>query len=217
MTAVKPQLLGANYSVYVRIARLALIEKGVAYDPVEIDIFGAHAEDAAYLKLHPFKRIPTLRHGDFTLYETAAITRYVDEAFPGPALQPGDAQTRARMTQMIGVMDNYLYRPLVWGLYVALDDAAKVGKPADAAALGKAMMLARQALKAVNDLIGDGPWLAGNALSLADLHLLPMLAYGRVTAEGKALLAEQVRLQRWWDEMKQRPSVTTTRFATEGA
>lgn len=217
MSATRPQLLGAGYSVYVRIARLVLIEKNVAYDPVEIDIFGAHAGDAAYLKLHPFGRIPTFRHGDFTLYETAAITRYIDEAFPGPALQPSDRRTRARMMQMIGIMDSYLYRPLVWGLYVALDDAAKAGKPADAAALARAMMQARQALKAINDLAGDGPWLAGDALSLADLHLLPMLAYGCVTAEGEALLQEQTRLQRWRDWMKLRPSVAATRFAAEGA
>jgi glutathione S-transferase len=218
MRATRPQLLGAGYSVYVRIARLVLIEKGVAFDPVEIDIFGAHADDVAYRKLHPFGRIPTLRHGDFTLYETAAIARYVDEAFPGPALQPGDVLARARMMQMIGIMDSYLYRPLVWGLYVALGDAVKTGRPADAAALGKAMVQARLTLKTLNDLSSNGgPWLLGEALSLADLHLLPMLAYGCVTAEGRVLLAEQKRLQNWWERMQARPSVTETRFAAEAA
>ncbi|MBI2256368.1 MAG: glutathione S-transferase family protein [Proteobacteria bacterium] len=215
MSAANPQLLGASYSVYVRIARLALIEKGVAFDPLEIDIFGDHAGDAAYLKLHPFGRIPTLRHGDFTLYETAAITRYIDEAFSGPALQPSDVRARARMMQMIGVMDSYLYRPLVWGLYVALDDAAKAGKPADVAALAKAMMKARLALKALDDLASDGPWLLGESLSLADLHLLPMLAYGCVAAEGRTLLQEQAHLQDWWERMQALPSVATTRFAAE--
>ncbi|WP_374655252.1 glutathione S-transferase family protein [Dongia sp.] len=215
MRATEPQLLGAGYSVYVRVTRLALIEKGVAFDPVEVDIFDAHANDAAYLKLHPFGRIPTLRHGDFVLYETAAITRYVDEAFPGPALQPTDTQARARMVQMIGIMDSYLYRPLVWGLHVALDDAAKAGRPADAAGLAKAMMKARQALRALDDLASDGPWLLGESLSLADLHLLPMLAYGRVTAEGRVLLSEQKKLQTWWKLMQARPSVVATRFAAE--
>ena len=216
MTAPNPQLLGAAYSVYVRIARLTLIEKGVAHEPVEIDIFGSHAEDAAYLKLHPFKRIPTFRHGDFTLYETAAITRYVDEAFPGPSLQPDDARLRARMAQMIGIMDSYLYRPLVWGLYVALDDAAKAGKPADTAALAKAMLQARLALKTLNDLADDdGRFLLGDVLTLADLHLAPMLAYGCVTAEGRMLLTEQKRLQDWWQRMQSRPSVRETRFVAE--
>jgi glutathione S-transferase len=213
--AAKPQLLGAAYSVYVRAARLALLEKGVDHGLVEIDIFGAQADNAAYLKLHPFARIPTLRHGDFALYETAAITRYVDEAFPGPALQPSDTRSRARMAQMIGIMDSYLYRPLVWGLYVAHDTAAKAGKPADPASLGEAMMKSRLALKAVANLAQDGPFLQGDRISLADLHLLPMLAYGRITAEGRALIREQNKLLAWWEMMQARPSVAATRFAAE--
>lgn len=216
----RPLLLGAAYSVYVRIARLVLLEKGVAHDRSDIDIFGTHAGDAAYLKLNPFARIPTLRHGDFTLYETAAIARYVDEAFPGPALQPDTAMARARMAQMIGIMDSYLYRPLVWGLYVAHDEAAKAGKAADPATLGEAMVKARLALAALSELalsdpVQDGPWLLGGRLSLADLHLVPMLAYGVLTAEGRALLAEQRRLQDWWRSMLALPSVAATRFAAE--
>ncbi len=212
---VRPQLLGAAYSVYVRIARLALMEKGVDYDLAEIDIFGKHAGDAAYLKLHPFGRIPTLRHGDFILYETAAITRYVEEAFAGPSLQPGDVRFRARMMQMIGVMDSYLYRPLVWGLYVASNEAAKSGKPADAAALSVAMAKSRTALGALADLTDDGPWLLGRHLTLADLHLQPMLAYGCRTAEGRALLQERPRLREWWERMQTLPSVVATRFEAE--
>jgi glutathione S-transferase len=218
MTARKterPQLLGAPYSVYVRIARLALAEKGVDHDLVEIDIFGADAGNDAYRKLHPFARIPAFRHGEFTLYETAAITRYVDEAFPGPSLQPNEPRARARMAQMISVMDNYLYRPLVWGLYVALDDAAKTCKPADAGALSVAMAKAHLALTALDDLCADGPFLLGDALSLADLHLVPMLAYGCSTDEGRALLSEQKKLQHWWDGMKARRNVAETRFAGE--
>lgn len=211
----RPQLLGATYSVYVRIARLALAEKGVDHDLVEIDIFGADAGNDAYRKLHPFARIPAFRHGDFTLYETAAITHYVDEAFPGPALQPTEPRARARMAQMVSVMDSYLYRPLVWGLYVALDDAAKSDKPADAGALSVAMAKAHLALTALEDLCADGPFALGDALSLADLHLVPMLAYGCTTAEGRALLSEQKKLQRWWDQMKARRSVIETRFAAE--
>ena len=85
-------LHGYRYSVYVRIARLALVEKGVAYDQVEINPFAAEIP-GSYLALHPFGRVPTLVQGDFVLYETAAITRYVDRAFEGPVLQPEDAPT----------------------------------------------------------------------------------------------------------------------------
>ena len=92
----KPQLFGADYSVYVRIVRLALAEKGVGYDLVPVDVFAADGVPAWYLELHPFGRIPAFEHDGLRLFETAAITRYVDEAFAGPPLQPGRrAPTRA--------------------------------------------------------------------------------------------------------------------------
>ena len=83
-------LHGYRYSVYVRIVRLALAEKGVAYDRVEVNPFAPDVP-ASYLALHPFGRVPTLVHDDFALYETGAITRYVDRAFAGP----GPAARRA--------------------------------------------------------------------------------------------------------------------------
>lgn len=89
-----PTLYGATYSVYVRAARLALAEKGVAYELVNVDIFGAAPE--WYLKLHPFKRIPASEHDRFVLYEAAAILRYADEVVEGPALQPAIIDSRVR-------------------------------------------------------------------------------------------------------------------------
>ena len=59
-----PTLYGAAYSVYVRAARLALVEKGVEYALVEVDIFGG-AVPGWYAKLHPFKRIPAFEHDGF--------------------------------------------------------------------------------------------------------------------------------------------------------
>ena len=95
-------LHGYRYSVYLRIVRLTLAEKGVAYDRVEVNPFASDVP-AAYLALHPFGRVPTLVHDGFVLYETGAITRYIDRAFPGPPLQPGDARALARMENSSGV------------------------------------------------------------------------------------------------------------------
>ena len=212
---MRPQLLGASYSVYVRIVRLALLEKGVAFDHQEVDIFADGGPPADYARLQPFGRIPALVHGDFTLYETGAITRYVDEAFTGPALQPTDPKARARMNQIISIADSYLYRSLVWGIYVARDDAAKNNVAIDQTAFDKAVARSRRSLTALADLCA-GPWLLGEAFSLADLHLAPMIAYGRVTDEGGSLLQEQPRLSAWWERMNARASMVATRFGAEG-
>ena len=213
--AMQPLLYGAHYSVYVRIVRLALMEKGIAYDSQEVDIFAPGGPPADYVRLHPFARIPALVQGDFALYETTAITRYLDEAFPGIRLQPLDARSRARMTQIISIADNYLYRPLVWGIYVARDDAAKTSAPLDQAALDEAIAKSRLALSALAGLCSEGPWLLGEALSLADLHLAPMVAYGCVTDEGRTLLQEQPLLSAWWRRMAGRASIIATRVAAE--
>ena len=66
---------------------MTLAEKGVPWTHVEVDPF-AETIPETYLALNPFGRVPTLVHGGFVLYETTAITRYIDEAFSGPPLQP---------------------------------------------------------------------------------------------------------------------------------
>ncbi|TIU67935.1 MAG: glutathione S-transferase family protein, partial [Mesorhizobium sp.] len=58
----KPILYGADYSVYVRIARLALEEKGIGYDLVPVDVFAPEGVAAWYLEHHPFGRIPAFEH-----------------------------------------------------------------------------------------------------------------------------------------------------------
>src|ERR1700741_461758 len=102
---VRPRLFGADYSVYVQIAQLVLAEKQVEYEHVPVDVFAADGVPAWYLEHQPFGRIPAFEHDGFRLFETAAITRYVDDAFEGPALQPADVRDRARMTQIIGLLD----------------------------------------------------------------------------------------------------------------
>src|SRR5919108_2855669 len=101
----RPRLFGADYSAYVRIARLALAEKQVDYELVPVDVFAEGGPPASYLERQPFGRIPAFEHEGFRLYETTAITRYVDDAFPGAALQPAEPRLRAAMNQIIGIVD----------------------------------------------------------------------------------------------------------------
>jgi glutathione S-transferase len=207
-----PTLYGAAYSVYVRAARLALAEKGVAYDLVPIDIFGG-AVPGWYRALHPFGRIPAFAHDGFRLYETGAILRYVDEAFPGPALMPPltDPQARARVNQICGIVDAYLYRPLIWDIYVERCDAPAEGRASDEAKIAAAIPRVATCFAAITDLMADaGPFLLGAQLTLADLHLAPMISLGRRAAEGLELVVAQPKLARWWGVMRERPSLAAT-------
>ncbi len=194
-------LYGARYSVYVRAALMALESKGVAYDLVPVDIFSGADDLEAYRQIHPFGRIPALRDGDFILYETAAINRYIDEGFLGPRLQPAETQSRARMTQIMSMTDSYAYRPLVWDVYVERVANPQEGKSTDEALVAAALPKARTYFKALHYLMGRQAFLADEVPTLADFHAAPVFAYFLEAKEGRAVLAECPRVQSWWSRV----------------
>jgi glutathione S-transferase len=212
-----PVLYGASYSVYTRIARLALEEKGVPYRLAETDIFAAGGPPADHLQRHPFGRIPALDHDGFALYETASIARYVDDAFPGPALQPETVASRARMTQIVSLLDSYGYRPMVWDVYVERVLAGEEGRVPDEDRIAAGLAQAAIVLGELERMIEARAFLAAENLTLADLHAAPMIAYFRLTPEGAQTLSCHSRLGAWWERMNCRPSLQRTAFAREAA
>jgi glutathione S-transferase len=215
MAETTPVLYGKDFSVYVRAVRLALEEKGVAYRLVAIDPFAPGGPPPEYLKRHPFGRIPAFEHGEVGLYESSAIERYIDEAFPGPALQPATPAGRARMGQVISVVDAYAYRTLVWDIFIERVRARANGRDPDEARIAAALPRAETCLTALEELMGDSPFLAGSELTLADLHATPVFVYFRMADEGAALLARHRRLATWLTAMDRRPSVIATRYPAE--
>jgi glutathione S-transferase len=212
-------LYGLSRSVYTRIARLTLEEKGVSYRLEEVEIFGASGVPASHIKRHPFGRIPVLTHGELSIYETAAICRYLDEAFPGPSLQPLTPSDRARMAQVIGLLDSYAYRPMVWGVFVQRVRRPLAGGTTDEALVATSLEQTRAALGALAGIAGDSPYLAGGTLSLADLHAYPMLRYLSLAPEGAAAIAEHPAVAGWLARLTTRESVlrTVTELEPQGA
>lgn len=203
-----PILHGYRYSVYAWIARLVLREKGVAHGWREIDPFVPDVPDQ-YRALHPFGRVPVLVHGDFVLYETFAIARYVDEAFAGPALQPLGARARARMQQIVSVADSYAYRPLIRQVFAHGVFRPRLGRLGDVAEVGAGLDAAATVLDALDRLVAvpDHPeWTP----TLADLHLAPMLGYFTALAEGRAMLARLPRLSDWFAAVAARAAYRET-------
>jgi len=178
-----------------------------------VDVFAPGGPPAEHLARQPFGRIPAFEHEGFGLYETGAITRYLDEAYPGPALQPRDPKMRARMNQAIGVIDSYVYPALVWDIYVERVSLPKQGGAPDEAKIAVALIKAHTCLAALEEIMGEGPWLAGPELSLADLHAAPMIAYFVMAPEGAALLDRHPAVSRWWSAIRARPSMAATRPA----
>jgi len=201
----KITIYGFAASTYVRSARMACEEKGVGYalEPVE---FGSDGHRAA----HPFAMIPAMRHGDFALWETSAIMRYVDEAFDGPALAPADPRGRARMEQWISAGNAYVDGPVVRDIVIQRLVVPSRGGAPDEARVAAAVPKAERALGAMDAALGETAFLAGEAVSLADFLIVPMITYLRQTPEGKAMVPELGNVERWYKAMKARPSFGAT-------
>ena len=213
-TVSTPILYGAAYNVYVRAVRLALAEKGVDYRLIEVALNAEEGAPANYLHHANFMRIPACEHAGERLYEASATGRCVDEAFEGPALMPATPPERARVNQIISIIENYGYGPMVWSIFVERCRAAVSGRKADEDKIAAAVPQVAHALDALEEMT-LGPQLIGEALTLADLHLAAMLAYGTLAPEGATLVEARPRLQRWWTTMKQRPSMRDTRSPLE--
>jgi glutathione S-transferase len=88
-----PILHGVNLSPFVRKVRVALAEKGIAYDALPQLPFGPREE---YRKISPLGKIPCWQDGDFTLPDSTCIIAYLERAHPEPALYPADPKEYAR-------------------------------------------------------------------------------------------------------------------------
>ena len=205
----RPIVYGPAGSTYVWSARLALAEKGVAHELVEVG-FGPHREEP-HLSRHPFAKVPAFEHGGFALYETQAILRYIDEGFPVAPLQPTDLHQFSRMNQIIGIVDAYAYPSIAAGIVFNRMLAPRLGLPVDEAAITAALPRARLCVSEISRLMGEDPYLAGERVSLADLMVIPLFYYFGRLPEGEAPLAEHPNIRPWMRRMEERQSFQVTK------
>jgi glutathione S-transferase len=185
----KITLFGFAPSTYTRTARMAAYEKGVAAELLPV----AYGQPG-HFELHPFGKMPIMRHGNVTLYETLAIVSYIDDVFNGPLLIPHKARERAETFAAISVALDYAYRPVV--------HTEPEGDGFAAADLARANTV----LDWLERRIGDRGHVAGSTLTAADLFFAPMVYYHRGKVGDDMTIGKRPRLGAWLDRMAARPS-----------
>lgn len=164
-----------------------------------------------HLARHPFGRVPVLEHEGFMIYETQAILRYLDRVLPVPPLTPADPKGAARMDQVMGVNDWYLFQGVgnVIGFQRVVGPRL-MGLTPDEALIEAAMPKAHTVFDELARLLGDQPYFTGAALSLADLMLAPQVAFFTETPEWSVLGTPRANLVAWLTRMEARPSLKST-------
>lgn len=202
-------LYGFPVSTYVNIVRFVLTEKAVAYDFHNLE---DEMGKPSHLALHPFNRVPILKHGDFQLYETAAIVVYVDEAFGGGSLQPKTARAKARMHQWIGAVNSYYYPYIVYHLTHERLVFPALGIAADEKVVSAALPKIVTGLDVMErGLSGGEGFLVDAKPTLADFFMLPTMVGLSRTPEGQKLLSDKPQIASWRSKMDALPSVQAVR------
>jgi glutathione S-transferase len=151
-------------------------------------------------------------HGDFRLYETQAILRYIDTSgvATAPSLQPRDARSAARMNQIAGIVDWYVFPTISVGITAERLMAQMFwNRPTDEATIAKSLPGARVCINELARLKGAAPFMAGDSISIADLMLAPQLEFFRATPEGQELIGGST-LEGWLTRMSSRASMQAT-------
>ncbi len=193
------RLHGYPVSNYHNIVRAVLLEKGA---PHEVVLTGA-AKDPDFIARSPMGKIPFLETADGDIAETVAIIEYLEDILPSPALLPTDPFARAKVRQVINIMQCYVEgtaRTLYPGVFMNGENSANTEQAAQA-------MLER-AIAALRHLVKPAPFLMGDTLSLADIfafYCFELVERVMQFSFGQSIIAA-TDLTAWHDMMAKRAS-----------
>lgn len=205
------KIYGLPFSTYTCTVLMTCIEKGASF---ELDATGlspiSALRERPHTDRHPFGKIPAMKDGDFMLYETSAICRYIDEKFDGPSLVPPSLQDRALMEQWISVVNSYVDECVIrrFVLHYAFPRGEN-GQP-DRGVIDSAIPRIRHSLRILNENYGRMGHLVANSMTLADLFLAPILYYLKRTPEGPDLLRKVPNVERGLQVISERASFART-------
>jgi glutathione S-transferase len=198
---------GFTGSTYVRTVRLLLAEVGAEYTFNSVNIFNGESQSPEYLKKHPFGKVPTLEVDGELLYETGAITEYLDTVLADRQFSFAEPMRQARMRQIMGIIDSYLYAPAIGTIVIqSLIVPSQGGKP-DEDKVNNAIAPATKALEAIESIATGDVYLLGDTISIADFYLIPIFVYLSQTPVFETVTAQTPKLRTWWHKASQLPNV----------
>jgi glutathione S-transferase len=150
---------------------LTLEVKGLAYESKLLEFSKGDNRTPAYLRLNPRGKVPTLKDGDFVLYESLAIMAYLDRKYPDPPLFGETPEQTGLIWRALAECESYMVsagdkvvRPIFFGK--GLDRVDEIQQAAQTL---------RQELKTLDERLNTASWLVGGAISAADIGVFPFI------------------------------------------
>ncbi len=186
----KLEIIGMPQSTFVRVVRMTCEEKGVPY---ELTVARPHS--AEINAVHPFGKVPGMRHGDVELCESKAIATYIDRTFDGPKVIPEDPAQAAQVEQWVSIVNTVM--------------DPTMSKP-NRAAIDAVFPAMQQQFDILDKAVSGTGHLAGNGFTLADINLLPILFYVQKMPEGAEMMKKAGNVTAYYERHAARPSFKNT-------
>ncbi len=206
--AANVKIFGTVLSTYTRIVQITCEEAGLTHETIAT---AAQSPD----NRHPFGKVPVVEVDGLELFETVAITQYLDNAHNDGALQPKNPARRAVMDRWIAVANNYLFPTFEHGLVMPWIMHRFAQMPLDGEKIGRALpVISRMLTYCDTQIAKDGAWTGGD-FDLSDIFLYPILRSVQLTPHGEKGIGQCDHLSAWLHCMDQRPSIVATRWEGE--
>lgn len=200
-----PEIIGSSRSTYTRVVCMACEEKGIEYALTETPLRAPEL-----FAIHPFGRMPVLRHGDLELFESKAIATWLDRSFPAPFVFPSEPRLAALTEQWVSLVNTTIDRTLIRTyLFAFIAPGTADGKP-DRAAIRAVMPAVREQLGVLDRAVAATGHLVGDQFTFADINLMPILHRLGQAPGGAAALASATHLARYYERHAARPSFVRT-------
>jgi glutathione S-transferase len=200
-----PEIIGSIQSTYTRATCMVCEEKAIEYVLTERPL---HAPEIR--AIHPFGKMPVLRHGDVELFESKAIATYLDRSFPAPFVFPSDPRLAALTEQWVSLVNTVIDRTLIRTyLFEYIAPKTADGAP-DRQAIEAVLPAVREQIGVLDRAVAPTGYLVGEQFTFADINLLPILHRVGQAPEGAEALAAASHLARYYDRHATRPSFKKT-------
>ncbi len=181
--------------------KIALNEKGLAYERVTLNLAKKEQKKPEFLQRNPYGKVPVIDDGGNVLFESCIINEYLDEKYPAPPLMPKDPYLRGRGRVLVDYGLNHLHEPY-WALRNEI--FSKKEEERSESLMEEKRRMLRHLLRYLEDALGDRPYFLGE-ISLTDIDLWPRFA--RMEDYGVLPAPNLPCLNAWMERMKARPSV----------
>lgn len=198
------KIFGNPMSTCTRRVTATLAEKQAKFEMVVIDFAKGEHKQPANLARQPFGQIPSLTDGDFTLFESRAMIRYIDETVPGQSLTPKDPKAHALMEQWISV-EMEQFNPGASGIVGQEIFAPMMGGKTDVAKADEAKKKLAAVLPVLDKHLAKGPHFLGDQFTLADICYMPYTEYALNTS-AKDMILSHAHFAAWWKRVSERAS-----------